>query len=281
MNGQNPLSKFYRAVKFYTTLPSGTSYYNEKDVEFSEGGELGVLAMTSKDELILKNPDSLLNGEAVVQVIRSCVPGVKTPKKLLTNDLDVLLIAIRYATYGDEMAVEMECPNCQVENKYSLNLGENLDRIGKLENDYIVHLDMGLSIFVQPFTYTESLKALKEQFEQTKIARSMSDQSLSDDQRLKMFSDSYRKITELNYDLIISSIRKVVKEDEGICVEDKEQIKEFLFNIDKGSVEKIDKLIKEINQIGIVKVFKAVCQSCAHEWDAPIDFNPVNFFSGS
>ena len=39
----------------------------------------------------------------------------------------------------------------------------------------------------------------------------------------------------------------------------------------------IKDLIKEINQIGIRRVFTAKCLKCEHEWENEIDFNPVNF----
>ena len=82
----NPLSKFYRSPALYTSLPSGTSYYSSDQVEFTESGEVAVYPMTLSDEILLKNPDALLNGEAIASVISNCVPGVKKPKDLLSND---------------------------------------------------------------------------------------------------------------------------------------------------------------------------------------------------
>lgn len=278
MGNQSPLSKFYRSIKFYIELPSGTNYYTDNEVEFTDSGELGIMAMTSKDELLLKNPDGLLNGESIIGIIKSCVPGVKQPKALLCNDLDVLMIAIRYATYGDDMSIDIECPACGHENHYTLNLGQNLDHIGKLDSDYVVHLEQGLTVFVKPFTLVESMKALREQFEQSKITKSLGNEDISEEERLKMFSSAFTHIAELTFDLCVSSIIKIVKEDEDICVTDKAQIKEFIFNIDKLSAEAINNKIKEINDIGITKRFSAACTNCAHQWETPIDFNPTNFF---
>jgi hypothetical protein len=36
-------------------------------------------------------------------------------------------------------------------------------------------------------------------------------------------------------------------------------------------------LIKVVNKIGVKKEFTAKCDSCGHEWESEIDFNPVNF----
>ena len=62
----NPLSSFYRAPKLYAKLPSLGKYYSEDIIEMPDSGELPVFAMTANDELLMKNPDALLNGEAVV-----------------------------------------------------------------------------------------------------------------------------------------------------------------------------------------------------------------------
>src|SRR6056297_2390222 len=102
-NNINPLSSFYRAPKLYSRLPSNGIFYTNEVIDVDESAEVAVYAMTAKDEMIMKNPDALLNGEAVAQVIASCVPQVKQPKQLISNDVDTLLIAIQGATYGDDI----------------------------------------------------------------------------------------------------------------------------------------------------------------------------------
>ena len=68
--------------------------------------------MTSRDEVMMRNPDALLNGESVAQIISSCIPAVKKPRELLGADVDALMVAIQGATYGDEVTVEAKCPEC-------------------------------------------------------------------------------------------------------------------------------------------------------------------------
>ena len=99
----NPLSGYFRAPKLYTKLPSGGRFYTDDVVELGESREVAVYALTAKDEAILKNPDALLNGEAVSQIIKSCVPAVQKPRKMLSSDIDTLLVAIQGATYGDDL----------------------------------------------------------------------------------------------------------------------------------------------------------------------------------
>jgi DNA-directed RNA polymerase subunit M/transcription elongation factor TFIIS len=274
---QNPLKGYFRQFKLFLKLPSGTTYYPNGAVKFNEIGEVGVMPMTGKDELILKNPDALLNGEALIEVIRSCVPNVTDPRLLLTNDIDALITAIRYATYNDSLETELTCPKCKHENEFKLNLQHSLDGMTYLEEDYVVNLESGLSVFVKPYGFPELLKGLHAQFEQTKIARAIENDQISEQERLKLFSNAFKEIAKVTYSLTANSIIRVVDESHNINVDNKADILEFLNNIDKKSVDAINDQIKEINQIGIKKTFTAVCEKCKHEWESEIDFNPVNF----
>ena len=85
-NTQNPLKQFYRTPKVYVQLPS-RGRFNKVNSE-AMTGEVPVYAMTSKDELLMKNPDALLNGDAVVGVIKSCVPSITDTKNLPVCDVD-------------------------------------------------------------------------------------------------------------------------------------------------------------------------------------------------
>jgi hypothetical protein len=274
---QNPLKSYFRQVKLYLKLPSGTSYYEPGAIKFTDTGEIGIMAMTGQDELILKNPDALLNGEALTEVIKSCVPAVSNPRLLLTNDIDALITAIRYATYNDALETELACPKCQHENLFKLDLQYSLDNMTYLETDYVVNLDSGLSVFVKPYGFPELLKGLHAQFEQSKLTRAIESDNISEDQRMKFFASAFKELANVTYTLMINSIVKVVDESNNVNVSDKGFIQDFLKNIDKKSVDKISDLIKEINQIGIKRSFTAVCEKCQHTWESEVDFNPVNF----
>jgi hypothetical protein len=274
---QNPLKAYFRQFKLYLKLPSGTSYYAPNAVTFSDMGEIGIMPMTGKDELILKNPDALLNGEALLEVIRSCAPGVSDPRVLLTNDIDAIITAIRYATYNDALETELVCPKCSHANTYKLDLQYSLDNMSFLDSEYVINLDNGLSVFVKPYGFPELLKGLHAQFEQSKLTRAIESEKISEDDRLKLFATAFKELSVITYDLMVNSVLKVVDESNNINVTDKVDIKDFLQNIDKKSSDKIGDLIKEINQIGIKRTFTAKCEKCDHEWESEVDFNPVNF----
>lgn len=274
---QNPLKSYFRQFKLYLKLPSGTTYYEPGTIKFTDTGEVGIMPMTGQDELILKNPDALLNGEALTEVIKSCVPAVTNPRLLLTNDIDAVITAIRYATYNDALETELMCPKCQHENLFKLDLQYSLDNMTYLDSDYVVNLESGLSIFVKPYGFPELLKGLHAQFEQSKLTRAIENDVIDDDQRMKLFANGFKELANVTYSLMLNSIIKVVDESKGINVTDKAFIQDFLKNTDKKSIDKISDLIKEINQIGIKRSFTAKCEKCEHTWESEVDFNPTNF----
>ncbi len=219
----------------------------------------------------------MLNGEALIEVLTSCVPALKQPRALLTNDIDALITAIRYATYNDALETSLVCPKCTHENTFKLDLQYALDNMSELDPEYVVNLESGLSVFVRPYAFPELLKALHSQFEQTKLTRAIESENITDTQRSDIFTKSFKEIAITKFELMTAGVIKVVDESQGINVNEPKFIKDFLQNIDKKSVDKISDLIDEINQIGIKRTFTAKCEKCEHMWESEIDFNPVNF----
>lgn len=273
----NPLKQYFRQFKMYLPLPSGANYYKPGVIEFTDKGEVGILPMTGQDELALKNPDALLNGEALIEVLTSCVPSLKKPRELLTNDIDVLITAIRYATFNDSLETTLVCPKCSAENTFKLDLQYALDGMETLEPEYVVNLENGLSVFVKPYSFPEILKAMHSRFEQTKLTRAVESQTLSDEQRSEIFGKAFKELAVTKFDLMTSGVVKIVDEQNNVNVADKKFIRDFLQNTDKKSADKVSDLIEEINQIGIRRTFTAKCEKCEHQWESEIDFNPVNF----
>ena len=141
---QNPLSAYFRAPKTYTGIPSGGKFYGPEVLTIPESGEFAIYPMTTKDELQLKNPDALLNGEAVANLIKSCVPEIKDPKSMFSADVDALLIAIRGASGGDLVEVQAECPLCNTTTSVNVSVEESLAKMQTLEDEYTIDISNGL-----------------------------------------------------------------------------------------------------------------------------------------
>jgi hypothetical protein len=67
---KNPLSDYYREKEIYVKLPTQGKWYKNKP-NLNKDGEIGVRPMTLKDEMLLKIPDSLYNGESLYEVFKS------------------------------------------------------------------------------------------------------------------------------------------------------------------------------------------------------------------
>jgi hypothetical protein len=277
----NPLKQYFRTAELYTKLPSGTHYYTANVVDFNEDGEVGVSPMTAKDEVLLKNPDALLNGQAISTVIASCVPGVRKPDQLLSVDVEALMVAIRHASFGAEIDLDIECPECKHNNHFALGIQQTLSSMSTLEDEYKIGTKGGLSIFIRPSTYHEVVKGYKAQFENYKIAKLLKDDSLSEDDRITAYSSAFTKLSEMNAELVCDSIVKVVIAETDQSVTEREHIVEFIREMDQKVFKDISKTLAEINSKGVQKEFDASCEKCKHTWKAEIDLNPVNFFTGS
>lgn len=283
-NQKNPLAGYFRKPKIYISLPSKNiqNVYSKDILEYSNDRlELGIMPMTSADEMHLKNPDALLNGEAINKAILSCVPDIKNPKKLLSNDVEVLMTAIRMVSLGNELAVEAECPNteCKHKNNLAINLENSLQRVTYLDENYVINLNSGVTVYVKPYTFELNLKVLSLGFEENTFFKILESGDMSDLERIKSMSKSLTKVTKLNFDLIVDSVMSVVDEAKNINVVNPQHIKEFLLNIEVEQVHAIENEIAKVNQIGMARDFEAECTKCKHKWKAEFNFDMTRFFT--
>jgi hypothetical protein len=284
-NNNNPLQQFYRTEKLQVKLPSKGKFYDDGVVDLNDDNEVGVQPMTAADEVLFKNPDALLNGKAIKQVIKSCVPSIKKVESLLTNDIDTIIVAIRHASYGDTLDVEATCPECNEDNKFGLSMENTLETSEILEENYPVNLANGLTAFIRPYSFDDSLLAIKKAFEQNNAVKNVESPAFTEEQKMKMLGDSVEVLAKLNFNLIAKCIMRVYKEGESeedtVDVTDRNHIEDFTKNISREDIHKIQEKLEIINNIGIKKDFNATCSKCEHSWNVPIDFNPATFFTES
>ena len=279
----NPLAGFYRAPKLYTRLPTQGKFYGDDVINWPENGELPVYSMTAKDEMIMKNPDALLNGEAVAQVIASCVPAVQRPRDLISNDVDTLLIAIQGATMGDEIEISESCSNCKEEINTVASIDAALDSMTLLKESYQFNTDTGLTIEIRPYTYESTVKAGVANFQSTRSLQSL--QNITDEmEQIRAFNDSFLQIAALNFDLMVDSVGSISgvdAEGDEFIVTDRAQIREFLENCDGSIGKTVEDSIKQVNDLGVAKSIMLECDACGHTFEKEIGFDPVNFFTAS
>jgi hypothetical protein len=118
------LSKYYRyrVPGPHIKLATRGVFFPPNAIEMTLAGDIPVFPMVSADEMLLKSPDALMSGLALEKLFESCVPAIKTPRLISAPDIDVLLLAIRVATYGNKMALAANCPACKHENSFDCDL---------------------------------------------------------------------------------------------------------------------------------------------------------------
>lgn len=114
----NPLSDYFRKPETTVVLPAG-KWYKDGDIEFTSLNEVPVYSMLPADEIMMINPEALVSGVAIVEVLKSCCPAVKNPNRLFYPDVNAILLGIQRATHGSKIVQKAYCPKCQ-EKKNSI-----------------------------------------------------------------------------------------------------------------------------------------------------------------
>lgn len=279
----NPLSMFMRQPKIFIRLPSGGQFWPEGSLEMTETGELPVYSMTAKDELMLKVPDALMNGQAIVDVIQHCIPNIKNAWNTPTIDLDVLLIAIRIATYGEVMTTPVTFNN-GFEMEYQLDLRVLMDSLmNQITWKPAVPVSNDLTVFVKPLNYKQLSSAALQTFETQKIMQVVNDEKASEEQRIKLFQESFKKLSDTTLGTISDSIERI--ESVNGSTGNVDHIKEFVSNVDKEIFDTIQKHLEALRDTNIIKpmIVQVTDEMRANGAEGntieiPITFDPSTFF---
>jgi len=276
---QNPLLGYFRKPEVYVTLPSRGKYYAEGSIDMPPTNEIGVFPMTAKDELLFKTPDALLNGSSTAEVVKSCIPAIKDPWAIPSLDMDVLLIAIRIATYGNQMDINTTCPKCGTQTEYGVDLGNLLEQANTWA--FVNHNEInGLKFEYQPLSYKEMNVENLRQFEENKIMRIVNDENTSDEQKTTLFSEAFLKLTAHTVDLICKTICKITLPD-GTVVENVAYIKEFIQNTGRDTFSAVQEHLEKQRDENSFKEFELTCENeeCKESYKTPIVFDNSNFFA--
>ena len=278
----NPLKKYYRQPKQFIRLPSGYAFYPEGTIQVPESQEVAVYPMTAKDELIFKTPDALLNGEATVTVIQSCIPAIKNAWQMPSLDVDAALIAIRMATYGETMTVPITVPKTKIEKDFQLNLQHALETLlnARYEDTVLVG---NMEVKTKPLNYSQFTKMAIRSFEETRISEVVRNQDMPEEEKLQRFQQSLTKLTELNISMVSDTIASI--KVDGQTVSDPVMIKEFVENTDKSFFQELlNHLDKQretfsLPPIKIQSTEEEIKEGAPAEYSIPIQFDTANFFA--
>ena len=270
----NPLRQYFRRPAVHVKLPSGGLDYPEGVIDMPPSGELPVYPMTAIDEITARTPDALYNGVAVTELIKSCVPNIKDPWQINSNDLDAILIAIKAAAGEENLDIESICPKCTESSTYGISLVGVLSTLKS--GDYTPELEVGdLKIKFRPLTYREMNVASLGQFEVQKLFANIGNIE-DEDERNKVSKQALEKITNLTMDLLSQAMEYV--QTPSLKVEETEFILDFLRNCDRTVYIKIRDYNAELKMSTEIKPLQIKCIHCGNEYEQPFTINPTDFF---
>ena len=271
----NPLANYFRQPSIYIGLPSKGKFYSKGSIDIPKNGELPVYPMTATDEITYKTPDALFNGSAVVKVIESCVPNIKDAWEVPVVDIDLILTAIRIASYGHTLDVDTTCPNCNEEASYGFDLRSVIDNIKS--PDYKDPVKVGdLEVYIKPLNYKDINENNIAQFEEQKLTSILQDSDMPEEEKLKLLSEAFQKVTDLTISSMVQSIDYIKTED--TVVKDKKHIDEFLHQCERQTLESIKERIVSLRIINDLKPLDIKCSECEHEYKQPFTLDMTNFF---
>ena len=279
----NPLLGYMRQPKIYIRLPSNGLFWDEGSIDMPGNNEIPVYSMTAKDELIFKTPDALMNGQAIVDVIQSCMPHIKDAWKCPGIDVDLILIAIRIATYGGKMTVSHPVPGTDEIVDHEIDLTAVMDQIlSTIEWNDIVAINSDIICGIRPLTYRHMTDVSLKTFESQKTMQSIASSDLTDEQKLELFNQNLLKLTDLTVEMIAESVFYVKTPDN--FVEDRNFIQEFIQNADAGITQKIQDVINEnkktvgIRPLTVHATEEQILAGAPASYDLPITMDNSNFF---
>jgi len=279
----NPLEKYYRQPAIYIRLPSKGKYYTKEVYTPTETGEIPVLPMTAKDELAFKTPDAMINGQATVDVIKSCVPNLKDPWKMVNYDTDVVLLAIRIATYGENMDISFRVPVVNDEQSHTLILPELLEQLGRIEIEDETTTSKGFKVQIQPLDYKTLTKIQIARFEQQKMYGTIDSSSMTEEEKQSAFGKSFATLNMVNFSLLVDSIKSITTPG-GDTVVNRAQIIEFCNKTDSKTINEIQDKLSELRlqaQMAPLKIKSTeeqIKKGAPASFEVPVTFDNSNFF---
>jgi hypothetical protein len=269
----NPLQQYFRQPKIYVSLPSQGVYY-KPGVITGEVGRLPIFGMTGMDEIMFKTPDALLAGESTARVINSCCPSITDPWQVSLIDLDLILSAVRIATFGNNLSVGHKCSKCGTEHDYDLDLTRFIEHYGSCEYNNRIVLD-NLAVVIRPLNYKQSTEFSIRNFGiQQKLYQINNLPDIAAQQAAN--KEIFEELSVLRNEIFVAGIESI---DTGkTVVTQREFIEEWVNNVDLEYIDRVKDHIEENRLRWIPPAQTVKCDACGNEDQVTIELDQSNFF---
>ncbi len=208
-------------------------------------------------------------------MIQSCCPAIKNAWNLSIIDIDLIISAIRIATYGDTMMISHVCNKCGTENDYELSLSKLIDHFSSSKFNARVVFD-DLIIKLQPLTYKQStIYNIKHYEFQQQIYQAEKVENKEEQQ--KIINQLWKEFADMQQDMYISTIESV--ELSECVVTERGHIAEWISNCDQKIISLLKQQYTENQKNWKLPSFPVSCSNCSEQSDVNINVDFSNFFA--
>jgi len=269
----NPLQEFFRKPAYKIRLPSQGRYWPKDSLAAQGHQSLDVYPMTALDCIAYQAPSSLLNGEILVPVIESCVPGILDAWCLPACDILTVILGLHIATYGHDIAVDSQCPACKTDQKINIDLANLLDHIDPVSYQDLT-LD-NLTIKFHPLTYRQisahgNIEALHE-----KTLRVLSDESATEQTKSKHLNQLLKSIMSATISVMNHSIQSIDTANGQIT--DPAQIEEFVKKCTREIFIAVKEHIVSFKESTENCPVDTTCSHCQNQYQHLFDTDQIRF----
>lgn len=272
------LQNYQRQPKLFIDLPSKGKYYDASIIDDEQYVQIPVFGMNAMDEILFKTPDALFSGEATAQVIRSCIPTILDPWKLVGFDIDYILIAIRIATYGDDMGITCTCPSCGENTDVNVGLTKMIQTYDSYQTEYNFTLE-DLNFILKPITYKQLTDFAVENYTYERTLLQIGQQEdIDEKQKNTAMKDVYNKVSELNLRIAVSYIDTITNGSDSES--DINEITKFVTSNDAVFYQNLKDGITDLSNKWKLPSLKVQCASeeCNNEYNTKVELDYSNFF---
>jgi hypothetical protein len=274
----NPLKNYFRTPAMHLRLPSGGKHWPPGSLDLPPTGEIPVLPMTAIDEITYRTPDALFNGSALVSVIQSCCPNIKNAWAAPSIDITALLIAIRLASFGNDLEISSTCPSCQTASDYTMELQDAMSKLSTPNfDDPIKHGD--LEIYFRPVVYQTQNQINIKQYEQQRAIVQIRSSELPEEEQANMLNSALQQITKLTVDVLSANIAAI--RTPQALVNEPEFIREFVENCDRKLFTQIRDHAVKLREQSEIPPLSVKCNNCEYEYKQPIVLDATSFFEAA
>lgn len=284
----NPLKSFFRKSKFQISLPSEGKWSTPEQLKLNENNSVDVFAMTATDDMKFKAGDINLSGQNTYSLVKNCIPQILKPEFLSTLDIDAVILAIRWASYGPKFDVTVNIPNTSLSKKIEFDIPELLGSIPNVsewdeELTLINENNDSITFYIRPIVFSEVFKTSKDVIQNKNLMSKSSSSDIFTDENSKIFEKSMASLGNVVIDLICNTIYKVIYND--VTETSAKNIRELVNNLDVEYFNAIKKHIDD--QRTKFQIMTPVQTSTIEEmavgapetWSDPISFAHSNLFT--